>query len=46
MSELVYKGETALVDNYDDESLVTKLYNLLGIQYGTEEDQFNWVQKL
>jgi len=47
VSELVYKGETALVDNYDDESLVTKLYNyLLGIQYGTEEDQFNWVQKL
>lgn len=47
VSELSYKGDKALVDNYTEESLVTKLYNhLTGIQYGTIKDQFGWIQKL
>lgn len=47
VSELSYRGEKALIGNYSEDSLVTKLYNyLLAVQYGTEEDLFNWVQKI
>ena len=47
ISELAYQDHKITVENYDENSLVTKLYNyLIGIQYGLEKDPFGWVVKL
>src|SRR5699024_6099907 len=43
IEQLTWKGKDMIVNNYEIGDLTQKIYNTLtGIQYGTEEDIFNW----
>src|SRR5699024_11549011 len=43
IGQLTWKGQDMVVNNYEIGDLTQKVYNTLtGIQYGTEEDIFNW----
>lgn len=43
IGQLTWKGQDMVVNNYEIGDLTQRIYNTLtGIQYGTEEDIFNW----
>ncbi|KJS87457.1 MAG: branched-chain amino acid aminotransferase [Peptococcaceae bacterium BICA1-8] len=45
VGKMAYGDEILSIEDYDNESLSIKLYNYLtGIQYGTVQDDFNWIK--
>ncbi|MHA1584307.1 MAG: branched-chain amino acid aminotransferase [Promethearchaeota archaeon] len=47
VGSIAYKGETFNINNFKVGPIATKLFEeLTGIQYGTKEDIFNWVESV
>ena len=47
IGELKYKDEILTINDFKNGKISTELYeNIIGIQYGTLDDRFNWMMKL